>query len=113
MSNDLNEPEHSVIIGPSKTKSPPDTLQVVLGGENIELKVDGTLSILESLINNGHNPPYSCMEGNCMACLGKVTEGAVYQKESGILADEDIENCEALTCQARPLTSLVKIEYDF
>ena len=101
-----------VIIGPDTQQSSPKTLEVQLGEENIQLKVDGQSSVLESLIEDGHNPPYSCMEGNCMACLATVVKGAVYQEQPGILLDDNIENHEALTCQCRPLTSFVRIRYD-
>ena len=105
-------PDNPVVIGPSTEKSPPEILQVTLNGEDIELKVDGQQSVLECLIDKGHDPPYSCMEGVCMACLAKVTEGAVYQSDPGILADENVENNETLTCQCRPITRIVGINYD-
>jgi ring-1,2-phenylacetyl-CoA epoxidase subunit PaaE len=69
-------------------------------------------SVLESLIENGAQPPYSCMDGACMACLAKVQEGRVYQEDPGILSDDNVVNCESLTCQAKPLSRIVKISYD-
>ena len=51
-------------------------------------------TILEALIEAGANPPYSCMDGACMACLGKVQEGRVYQEDPGILSDDNVANCE-------------------
>jgi ferredoxin len=52
------------------------------------------------------------MDGACMACLAKVQQGRVYQEDPGILSDDNIANCETLTCQAKPLSRLVKISYD-
>jgi ring-1,2-phenylacetyl-CoA epoxidase subunit PaaE len=68
--------------------------------------------VLESLIENGAQPPYSCMDGACMACLAKIQEGRVYQEDPGILSDDNVANCESLTCQAKPLSRIVKISYD-
>lgn len=114
----IDLPEDAIIIGPgTETDTKTDTdkgklLQVTLDGENIELQVDGQQSILECLIDKGYNPPYSCMEGACLTCLAEVTEGAVYQNDPGILTDEDIKDNKTLTCQCRPLSSLVKIHYN-
>ena len=105
-------PESFITIGPATESSPPKSLQVHLLGEEIEIEVNGKETILESLINKDYNPPYSCMEGNCMSCLATITAGAIYQQESGILSESDIANNEILTCQAHPLTSIVKINYN-
>jgi ring-1,2-phenylacetyl-CoA epoxidase subunit PaaE len=87
-------------------------LVAVVQGETVECEVQPDQSILEALIEAGANPPYSCMDGACMACLAKVQEGLVYQKDPGILSDENVENRETLTCQARVLSRNVKVSYD-
>lgn len=87
-------------------------LTAIVSGETFECEVQPDQSILEALIEAGANPPYSCMDGACMACLAKVQDGLVYQKDPGILADENIENRETLTCQARVLSRNVKVSYD-
>lgn len=103
----------SVCIGERpETSEKPEKIIAVLDGETVEVEADEDESILEALMNAGHNPPYSCMEGTCMACMGKIKEGRVYQEDPGILTDENIEECEALTCQARPLSKVVRVDYD-
>jgi ferredoxin len=52
------------------------------------------------------------MDGACMACMAKVQEGRVYQEDPGILTDDNVDKCEALTCQAKPLSRIVKVSYD-
>ncbi len=83
-----------------------------ISGETVECEVKEDQSILEALLEAGANPPYSCMDGACMACMAKVQEGIVYQKDPGILSEENIGNHEALTCQARVLSRTVKVSYD-
>ncbi len=90
----------------------PQILHADLCGESLEVKVEKGASIIECLINEGYNPPYSCLEGVCTACLAKVTEGAVEQRELGVLTEDNIRNHEVLTCQAHPLTPVVKVQYD-
>ncbi len=87
-------------------------VEVTLSGETKVYSVGKDESILEALIEAGANPPYSCMDGACMACMGKVTEGLVMQEDPGILTQENIDVGECLTCQAKPRAKVTKIDYD-
>lgn len=87
-------------------------VKIQLSRETIEIQVAPEQNILEALIQAGHNPPYSCLEGNCMACVAKVQKGRVYQKDPGILLDENMENGETLTCQSFPDSKEITIDFD-
>jgi ferredoxin-NADP reductase len=114
VSNHKPDPKnpHWTYIGPGTNDGTPEKLIATIDGNKIEVDVKPGLSILELLIEAGANPPYSCMAGACMACLAKVEAGQAYQEDPGILVDENIEKCEALTCQAKPLSRVVKVSYD-
>ncbi len=99
-------------IGPGQDAEAPEKIIAELNGEIIEVAAKPGQNILETLIEAGAQPPYSCMDGACMACMAKVTEGRVYQEDPGILMDDNIAKCEALTCQAKPLSRIVKVSYD-
>ncbi|MGZ3722991.1 MAG: 2Fe-2S iron-sulfur cluster-binding protein [Bdellovibrionales bacterium] len=99
-------------IGPATEVEAPEKIIAEINGEIFEVAATAGKSVLESLIENGAQPPYSCMDGACMACLAKVQEGRVYQEDPGILSDDNVANCESLTCQAKPLSRIVKITYD-
>lgn len=99
-------------IGPDQVAEAPEKIIAQINGEVFEVAAVSGKSVLETLLENGAQPPYSCMDGACMACLGKVQEGRVYQEDPGILSDDNIANCETLTCQAKPLSRVVKISYD-
>lgn len=102
-----------IVIGDtSATTASPKTIRALINGEQVEIEANPEMSILESLINAGQNPPYSCMDGACMACMAKVTSGKVVQDDYGILTDENVEQGEALTCQARAISETVVIDYD-
>ena len=47
-----------------------------------------------------------------MACMAKVKRGHVYQEDPGILTQENIDANEVLTCQAKPLSGVVEVDYD-
>lgn len=87
-------------------------VEVTLSGETKTFTINKDDSILEALIAAGENPPYSCMDGACMACMGKVTEGLVMQEDPGILTQENIDVGECLTCQAKPRSKNTKVSYD-
>ena len=90
----------------------PKTLKAILDGENLEIALNREKSLLEQLIDQGYNPPFSCTSGSCMTCMAKLKEGKVFQLEEGILDEENIKNLELLTCQCYPLSETVSIDYD-
>lgn len=102
------------LIGPNPEQAGegPEKIIALINGETIEVPAKPGQNILETLLAAGAQPPYSCMDGACMACLGKIQEGRVYQEDLGILMDENVKNCESLTCQAKPLSRIVKVSYD-
>ena len=90
----------------------PKKIEISLQGETHTIDyIDGT-TVLESALEAQLSPPYSCMDGACMACVAKVTSGLVYQNDMGILTEDYIEGKECLTCQARPISNQVKINFD-
>ena len=50
--------------------------------------------------------------GVCSSCLAKVVEGKAVMERNTILDEEEIEEGLILTCQAHPITSKIKIDYD-
>lgn len=98
--------------GESTTHEVPEKIEVLLDGNKIEVAAVPGQNILETLLEAGHQPPYSCMDGACMACLAKVVEGQTYQEDLGILTEDNIKNGEILTCQAKPLSKVLKISFD-
>jgi ferredoxin-NADP reductase/ferredoxin len=108
-----SEMEGAVVIGDKSTIDSPQEILVVMNGETTTVPyTDTKRSILDVLIDADVNPPYSCMDGACMACLAKVTSGAVFQKELGILTDDNVEQNETLTCQARACSRTTTINFD-
>lgn len=114
MAKEAGAPSTRVYIGDANAPAPTGSseVQFTLSGEEITVTVAKGQPILEALIEHGANPPYSCLEGNCMACVGKVRSGRVYQDDPGILLDENIEAGETLSCQARPASAKIHIDFD-
>lgn len=108
------KPDEDSIFFTAKTltEGEPENLKALLDGEDLEIPLNREKSLLEQLIDQGYNPPFSCTSGSCMTCMAKLKEGKVFQLEEGILDEENIKNLEILTCQCYPLSKTVAIDYD-
>ena len=89
-----------------------EKIKAFLNGEMIEISAKEGIPILEQLLSAGHSPPFSCLAGSCMSCMAVLKKGLIFQEERGILEEENLKNYEILTCQAKPVSSLVEVDYD-
>lgn len=86
---------------------------IVLDGTSrtVTLAKDGQ-SILEAALAAELDVPYACTAGVCSTCRAKVVEGEVEMAANYALEDYEVERGYVLTCQSRPLTDKVVIDYD-
>lgn len=56
--------------------------------------------------------PYSCMGGACGTCVAKLTAGTVLMDNHTALSAQDRADGYILTCQSRPTSATVSIDYD-
>lgn len=78
----------------------------IQGTEHI-LDVAPGESVLDAALKAGFVIPHSCRGGSCGACEGQVLDGNIaYPTPPPALDKVDINNGQALFCQARPLTDL-------
>ena len=70
-------------------------------------------TILSAALAAGVDIPYSCQGGVCGSCECTVTEGKVDHSQNMILSEEELEEGQALACQAVPRTAEVKLTFDY
>lgn len=74
-----------------------------------EFDVTDPETVLDAAMREGILLPYSCRNGSCGTCKGKLLAGTVdygeYERKA--LTPEEREAGQALFCQARPLSDLV------
>ncbi len=76
----------------------------------LEMQYDKT--ILELALENDIDAPYSCQGGICSTCLAKLNKGSVKMDNNQILTDDEVEDGYILSCQARPISGEVEVNYD-
>lgn len=87
-------------------------LKVQLEHKTHQLILNPGEKILDGLIRQGLNPPYSCSSGACATCIAKVIQGKVRMDVALGLEEEEIAAGYILTCQAHPITEELEINYD-
>lgn len=86
---------------------------VVLDEEETTFEMSRKRRVLDAVMDEGLDPPYSCQGGICSSCMAKVTEGKVEMVNNQILTDEEVEDEGlVLTCQSHPTTPTLRIDYD-
>ncbi len=69
-------------------------------------------SLLDVLLNNGVDVPFSCTEGHCGACVCRVMQGSVSMLNCQALSSDDVAEGYVLACQALPSVDRVYVSYD-
>ncbi|HYC28213.1 MAG TPA: 2Fe-2S iron-sulfur cluster-binding protein, partial [Chitinophagaceae bacterium] len=89
---------------------------------SISVKLDGLLfdfelgmnseSILDAALAQGADLPYACKGGVCCTCRAKLVEGQVEMEVNYGLEEDEIAQGFILTCQSRPKTGRVVVDFD-
>jgi ring-1,2-phenylacetyl-CoA epoxidase subunit PaaE len=69
-------------------------------------------TILDALLETGVDAPYSCKNGMCSTCRCRVTEGTVEMDVNYSLSDTELAKGYVLSCQARPTSERVSVDFD-
>ena len=88
------------------------SVEIILNGKKYLIEVPEDKTILDVMINDDLNPPYSCTSGACSTCMAKVLEGEVSMEVSHALDEDEIKDGYILTCQAHPQTPKSVITFD-
>ena len=100
-------------------------IQIDPEGDNFEIKfrldglsaeVKSPKSAAETLLNAAlrvrPDVPFACAGGVCGTCRAKVVEGDVVMAENYALEKDDVDRGYVLTCQSRPTSDAVLVDFD-
>lgn len=86
-------------------------VRVDLDGDTHRLRWPRNRTLVDVMIAAGIDVPYSCREGQCGSCAATVLRGDVDMVACDILEPEDLAGGLILTCQARPVTDDLHVEF--
>lgn len=69
-------------------------------------------TILNAALRVRADVPFACAGGVCGTCRAKVVEGEVDMAENYALESDEVEKGYVLTCQSRPTTDKVVVDFD-
>ena len=93
--------------------APPKALaSLVIDGKRREVPVAEDESILDAALRAGMDLPFACKGGMCSTCRAKLVEGEAQMEVNYSLEPWELKAGFILTCQARPLSDKVVVDYD-
>ena len=84
---------------------------ITLDGNEIDIEIKEQ-SILQTLLDEGYDPPFSCTSGVCTTCMAKLSKGTVEMDENYGLDEDDVAKGYILTCQSHPTSEEIELTYD-
>lgn len=87
-------------------------IEVICDGNTYNFSMKGKETILDACSKNNVDPPFACMVGACTTCRCKLIEGSVEMGDSEALTPKEIEQGYLLSCQAKPTSSQLKVNFD-
>ncbi|WP_420320965.1 FAD-binding oxidoreductase [Flagellimonas sp.] len=87
-------------------------VEVTVDDENYSFTMDKKSLVLDAVLKEDIDAPYSCQGGVCSSCIARITEGKAEMVKNQILTDAEVAEGLILTCQAHPLTPTLKVDYD-
>ncbi|MEO0600656.1 MAG: 1,2-phenylacetyl-CoA epoxidase subunit PaaE [Myxococcota bacterium] len=85
---------------------------ITLDGVSTSVEVGPGETVLDAAVRAGLELPYACRGGVCATCRAKVTQGEVEMAVNYSLAPWEVDAGFTLTCQARPNTRRLAIDFD-
>ncbi len=85
---------------------------LIADGKRTEVPVAEGEAVLDAALRAGLDLPFACKGGMCSTCRAKLVEGQVDMEVNYSLEPWELQSGFVLTCQSRPTTPRVVIDYD-
>jgi ring-1,2-phenylacetyl-CoA epoxidase subunit PaaE len=104
------KPRPKAVVPPS---APPKAFaSLIIDGKRREVPVADGEAILDAALRGGVDLPFACKGGMCSTCRAKLVEGQAEMDVNYSLEPWELEAGFILTCQAKPTTDKVVVDYD-
>jgi ring-1,2-phenylacetyl-CoA epoxidase subunit PaaE len=113
----VDEPPPPVLrAGPGVTGagqgSESSDVTIVLDGRSSTSRMPRAAAILDSAQATRADLPFACKGGVCGTCRARVTSGEVTMTRNYALSEDEVTDGFVLTCQARPVSGAVTVDFD-
>lgn len=85
---------------------------ITIGGQTHTVEQRGDDTILQTARWCGLRVKTSCEAGHCATCMALVVEGRAEMKVNDALDPDEVAEGWVLTCQAVPVTDVVRVVYE-
>lgn len=85
---------------------------VISDGVRADVPIGADETIIDAAIRAGRNLPFSCRGGMCCTCRARLLEGRVTMDVNYSLEPWELAAGYVLTCQSRPVTDRLVVDYD-
>jgi ring-1,2-phenylacetyl-CoA epoxidase subunit PaaE len=104
------KPRPKAVVAPS---APPKAFAaLIIDGKRREVPVAEGEAILDAALRGGVDLPFACKGGMCSTCRAKLVEGKAEMEVNYSLEPWELKAGFILTCQARPTSEKVVVDYD-
>lgn len=102
--SDSDKKDVNAVAGASAT--------IKIGGKVHEINIPEGKTVLDTLLDLKIEAPYSCSSGSCSTCIAKVSKGTVEMEVCYALDEEEVEEGFILTCQAKPTSPEIELDFN-
>ena len=85
---------------------------VLVDDDETSFTMSKKVVLLDAVLKQGIDAPYSCQGGICSSCMCRVLKGSAEMKKNSILTDSEIAEGLILSCQAIVTSDEIYIDYD-
>ncbi|WP_025034904.1 1,2-phenylacetyl-CoA epoxidase subunit PaaE [Bradyrhizobium sp. DOA9] len=104
------KPRPKRVVAPD---APPKAMaSLIIDGKRRDVPVAEDEAILDAALRAGVDLPFACKGGMCSTCRAKLVEGEAPMDINYSLEPWELEAGFVLTCQAKPSTERVVVDYD-
>jgi ring-1,2-phenylacetyl-CoA epoxidase subunit PaaE len=97
---------------PVSSENAPTQITVTVDDDVATFSMSKKQNILEAVLKQGIDAPYSCQGGICSSCMARVKKGTTVMAKNTILTDSEVADGLILTCQAYPTSAEIVVDYD-
>ncbi|GAA4917533.1 ring-1,2-phenylacetyl-CoA epoxidase subunit PaaE [Stackebrandtia albiflava] len=87
-------------------------LTVMLDGRSSTVTMGKDEAVLDAALRVRGELPYACKGGVCATCRARLVDGKVHMARNFALDEADLDAGYILTCQSRPETDNLTVDYD-